>query len=400
MILSMTANRSASHWRELPSSVADAIEPVLPTLAREILETIALEVPEYARPLEGSFGRGIRIGVTEALSRFVTLIRDPGTDQEPAREVYVGLGRGELRQGRSLDSLQAAYRVGARVAWRRTSEACLRAGIEPEAVYALADAIFAYIDEISAESVEGYAAERAAREGERELRRGRLLAALAGGSAVDLPQVERLASEAGWSVPMEAAALACSVADAAAIARRLPPETLAGRLGELGCVVLADPEAPGGRATLESACADRTAALGPIVATGELPRSWREARATLSALESGALGADPGSGPLRAEEHLVDLVLIEGRSRLARVADRRLAPLADETEASRERLLETLGAHLRSQGRATEVAAELDVHPQTVRYRVNRLRELLGTQLDDPDARFELEIALRALRRE
>ena len=45
------------------------------------------------------------------------------------------------------------------------------------------------------------------------------------------------------------------------------------------------------------------------------------------------------------------------------------------------------------------MAAELDVHPQTVRYRVNRLRELLGTQLDDPDARFELEIALRALRR-
>jgi DNA-binding PucR family transcriptional regulator len=42
------------------------------------------------------------------------------------------------------------------------------------------------------------------------------------------------------------------------------------------------------------------------------------------------------------------------------------------------------------------MAAEMHVHPQTARYRVARLRELLGDQLDDPDARFELELALRA----
>ena len=38
------------------------------------------------------------------------------------------------------------------------------------------------------------------------------------------------------------------------------------------------------------------------------------------------------------------------------------------------------------------MAAELHVHPQTARYRIARLRELLGEQLDDPDARFELEL--------
>jgi DNA-binding PucR family transcriptional regulator len=31
-----------------------------------------------------------------------------------------------------------------------------------------------------------------------------------------------------------------------------------------------------------------------------------------------------------------------------------------------------------------------------VRYRIARLRDLLGDDLDDPDIRFELEIALRA----
>ena len=49
--------------RSLPASVADVIEPELDAITDEILATIAREVPEYARPLEGSFGRGVHTGV-------------------------------------------------------------------------------------------------------------------------------------------------------------------------------------------------------------------------------------------------------------------------------------------------------------------------------------------------
>jgi DNA-binding PucR family transcriptional regulator len=42
------------------------------------------------------------------------------------------------------------------------------------------------------------------------------------------------------------------------------------------------------------------------------------------------------------------------------------------------------------------VAAALGIHPQTARYRLARLRELFGADLDDPDGRFWLEVALRA----
>jgi DNA-binding PucR family transcriptional regulator len=35
------------------------------------------------------------------------------------------------------------------------------------------------------------------------------------------------------------------------------------------------------------------------------------------------------------------------------------------------------------------------VHPQTARYRLGRLRELFGSALDDPEARFWLQLALR-----
>ena len=42
------------------------------------------------------------------------------------------------------------------------------------------------------------------------------------------------------------------------------------------------------------------------------------------------------------------------------------------------------------------IAAELGVHPQTVRYRLGRLRALFGNALEDPERRFALELALRA----
>src|SRR3954452_16083503 len=128
----MTKIQRSAPWHALPSELADAIEPELPAATEEILVTIGREVPEYARPLEGAFGVAIRTGVTEALRQFVALIRDPAAGREPGRDVYVGLGRAEHSEGRTLDALQSAYRVGARVAWRRVSAAARRRGTNPE----------------------------------------------------------------------------------------------------------------------------------------------------------------------------------------------------------------------------------------------------------------------------
>ena len=77
------------------------------------------------------------------------------------------------------------------------------------------------------------------------------------------------------------------------------------------------------------------------------------------------------------------------------MAVRRLAPLEELTDRSAERMRETALAYIDHGGNAVAMARALHLHPQTVRYRINRLRELLGGQLDDPDARFELEVALR-----
>jgi DNA-binding PucR family transcriptional regulator len=153
-----------------------------------------------------------------------------------------------------------------------------------------------------------------------------------------------------------------------------------------------DPEGPGRPAEVANAVGERTAALGPALPVAELATSWALARAALRAAEAGALA----SGLLRADDLLPDLLLFEGRALVDRIATRRLAPLAELTPKARQRMQETALAYVRERGNAAAMARLLDLHPQTVRYRLARLRELLGDQLDDPDARFELELALRA----
>ena len=147
----------AEPWRDLPPSMAEVLEPELPAITHEILLAIADEVPEYAQPLESAFGEALRGGVDEALRRFVILVRDPDSVDDRGRRASVALGRAELHAGRTLDALQAAYRVGARVAWRRLATATQDAGVDQTTAARLAEAIFAYIDGLSADSVEGYA---------------------------------------------------------------------------------------------------------------------------------------------------------------------------------------------------------------------------------------------------
>lgn len=388
----MTSSISSEPWRGLPAGVADLIEPELDAVTAEILAAIAREVPGYARPLEGDFGRGVRTGVSEALRQFVALVRDPESGRGLGRDVYVGLGRGEQRQGRTLDSLQAAYRVGARVAWRRLAQAAHRAELAPEVLSLLAEAIFAYIDELSADSVEGYAEAQAEVEDERR-RHGRELAALLvrqpPAEMADLRSAARLA---GWSLPGRVAALACPEEALGAVARRMPPGTLATQLEGVGGLFFPDPDGPGREALAERAAAGSLLALGSAGGLADLPTSWALARMALGAAESGAL---PAAGLLRVDECLTELMLFEAGALAERIAARRLGPFESLTEKARGRMAETALAYVRHGGNSVAMADELHVHPQTARYRSARLRELLGAQLDDPDVRFELEIALR-----
>jgi hypothetical protein len=377
-------------WRELPPSVAAVIEPELASLRDEILAVIAEEVPEYARPLEGAFGRGIRLGVEEALRQFASLVADPDGGRAQSSEVYRLLGRGEMNEGRSLDALQAAYRVGARVAWRRLSQVGLREGLAPDVLCSLADAIFAYIDELSADSVEGFAQAQQFAAGERERRRRRALTTLLA-EPFESAALRAAATDASWDVPVEVALLACDPADLDKLTRRLPVDALAGTVDDLGCIVVRDPEGPGRRAELVRACEGFAAALGPAQPVAGSRASWARARSGLAAIRAGVLPEQL----CVVSEHLAAIAFFEARAPLRELARKRLSPLDALTPTARERMTETLKAYLAHRGNAPAMAESLHVHPQTVRYRLKRLRELFGDALDDPDARFELEAATR-----
>src|SRR5918995_30634 len=180
---------------------ARLLRPVLPGLADETIAAIAAEVPDYARAMEGEFGQMVRLGVEVAFNRFVDLLADPEPDATESGRTYVDLGRGEFHAGRSLDALLAAYRVGARLAWRRFVEAGVAGGLSPDAIYALGEAIFAYIDELSAESAEGYAEEQTAAAGESERRRRRLVRLLAQHPPASQEAIRTAAAAAGWTLP-------------------------------------------------------------------------------------------------------------------------------------------------------------------------------------------------------
>lgn len=449
----MATPAARTTFAAVPPEAADVLRPVLPDLADEMIAAIAVEVPDYARAMEGTFGQLVRMGVEVALNRFMDMVADPAADVTRARDTYVNLGRGEFHAGRSLDALMAAYRVGARLAWRRFVEAGTRASLPPEALYSLGEAMFAYIDEISAESADGYAQEQSAAAGESQRRRRRLIRLLAQDPPASQEAIRTAAQAAAWALPRRLAVLVAAAAETAAgtdgggappgggepvpgeeiveaiatrLARRLGGGAIGGAAGGFACVFVPDPDAPGRRRQIVAAIGDETGgggrrparagdepggarrparaideaggdgaspvAIGPTVPWYEAASSLRRAAATFRLAARGGIGG----GPLVvAEQHLATLLLTADRRLAADLAASRLAPLAQLADGPRARLTETLRAWLDRPGQVQAVAAELGVHPQTVRYRLRQLRELFGTRLEDPEARFELALALR-----
>jgi PucR-like helix-turn-helix protein/diguanylate cyclase with GGDEF domain len=399
-------------WESLDPELAAVLLPELAGLADEILEALRANIPEYRRPMQGVFGSTVRNAIEEALRQFVDQMglaspassastAGPATElptqpasgpaARPGRSVYVELGRGELRAGRRLDALQMAYRLGARISWRRLAGVARGAGVDPDQLSLLAESIFAYIDELSAESVEGYAREQAAHASERQGRRQHLVRLLVEGAPAD--ELEQAAATASWRLPRTLAVLACDYFDAERLAARVGDAAIAVPLDGCCCMLLPDPDAPGRRESLSTALRRTTGAIGPSVPPAQAPRSFARARACLRLQAAGAL---PSGGLVFADERLVTLVLHRDPDLLDELARRCLRPLDDLTPAAADRLLATLAQWLRAQGNVPDVAAALHVHPQTVRYRLARLRERFGDALDDPDARFELELATRA----
>jgi hypothetical protein len=215
--------------------------------------------------------------------------------------------------------------------------------------------------------------------------------------------VRAAAVRASWRPPVRIAALVVAGIDPERLASRLGSDAVAAALerpdgltsdgaASRALAFVADPARPARREQLERAVAGLPAALGPTVALAASARSVEHAQRALDLNAAGLLADD---GLIVAEDHIAELVLQADPVLAREFACARLAPLAELRPGPRERLTVSLAAWLDCQGRVDETARTLDVHSQTVRYRLNQLREVFGDALDDPGARFELALALR-----
>jgi putative methionine-R-sulfoxide reductase with GAF domain len=136
------------------------------------------------------------------------------------------------------------------------------------------------------------------------------------------------------------------------------------------------------------------AALGDGIAGLSSPRrdltaALREAEAALRlAREYGGLVSHEQLGPLR---FLLDAPHVTQSETLVREA---LAPLAAYDAQRDSALVATLGEYLRAGGHHATTAERLHIHPSTLKYRLARIAEVLGRPPADPQARFELGLAV------
>jgi len=318
--------------------------------------------------------------------------------------LFEELGRDQWRRGRPVGTLLSAYQVGGRAAWRYMSGIAVDVGVPADALAALAEQVFALVDRLGTVTITGYVDEQSGSVRTRERFRQELAERLVSGRA-DRASVAAAAERAGWTLPGRAAVvlvlshgvpdgLADGQADRpddAAALTRLDPAWLVLRRDTGPAVIVPDPAGPGVRRRLAEALHGVPGVVGPAVPVERLAESLSlaEAALRLPAMDRGA-----GPGPFFVEEHLDALLVHQDRRLLEALRDRCLEPLEAAAPSSREPLRETLRSWLVHMGNQRAVAAELHIHPQTVRYRLGRLHELFGAELDEPGLRRRLFLAL------
>jgi hypothetical protein len=394
----MVSVRSA--WRDVPPlqlrQFAALAMTEAPVLAEEILHEIRREYPQLPVVLDDSGEPMALVGIRRAIEVFIQHLETAdGPRVHP--EVFQEFGRGEGLNGRSLNSLQAIYRLGVRLAWRRFAEIGQRVDIPPPAMYELVDVGYEYLDWLVDQSVRGYA-EAAARQAGERLRLQRRLMELLLSERTRGDATEALAERAarvGWPLPDKVAVGVLLRPAREAVAPAVGQSVLLDMEYEQPRMVVPEPDAAGRPELLHRALTGWAGAIGPPVPLADAAKSLRWAEAAVRLMERRLL---PGGEVLHCTEHTEALVLLQPEELIDDLALRCLEPLAHCGPTHGRRLAETLLAWLETRGGAPEVAARLGVHPQTVRYRLRQIRELWGDEVDDPDRRFELELVLRAQR--
>jgi purine catabolism regulator len=129
----------------------------------------------------------------------------------------------------------------------------------------------------------------------------------------------------------------------------------------------------------------------PIEAPGGVEGALREVTSVMESLARFKRWAQVVAVP---ELGLTGLLAAVSDERLVDYSRRHLGPLIEHDSARKGALVATLRAFLET-GEQQQAAQRLRVHTNTLRYRLDRIREISGLDLEDPETRLNLSVALR-----
>src|SRR5437588_8726845 len=354
------------------------------------------------------------------LDLFLATAREarPATPEELRRVAQLGIL--QARSSQSVEPILAAYRLAARVAW----DEILRAWrghpeATPEAIMLIANYVFAALDQVAAEVTKTYLHAR-----EQHMQRGtrahaRLFHSLISDNFDSELELQRQAL--AINAPLIATgyvAIVCKLVmgnrdgERGGQALAEVADSLETRRGSIflatdpSTLAVLWPTESGADvgsarqfvAELESQVKQRAGQLGAHVRAGiggfhpglhGVARSYLEAQ---QAFEAGRK-LRPQTFVHDHDEVIPHLVLAQNPLLAERFVTHSLGRLMDPKVRNRELLLETLEAYLAS-GSVKDAAAALRLHRHTVLYRLEKLRELLGEDLDVPATRLRLQLAL------
>ena len=392
--------------------LARSLRPREDSLADRLMTAYRAEIPQYAQvsdPFVLEDMTSVSLAGLHGWFGFLELDRSgDGQERLTAGQLLQPILESIRRravQGVGKDALLRAFRIAVRVVWQET----LELPVDPELIGPLSTRMLEFTDLMTTAVERAYAAEALRAPGEPELSRSALFEAILSDQGHEqYHQADKLAAPhcvVLVEAPPDAAGV--SLDDlAAALVREARAAYWTTRLRS---VVAACPvEAAGGRDALLRRLARFTNARRPLtVAVGAIAEGPEEIRHSYhEALEAMRVGTRLAATSARAAgvgaagrvhdcQELAPLAALvtHDPERARRFAHGCLEPLGRLAE--RSWVLPTLSAYLRCQGKLKEVAADLAVHPNTVRYRLNELRPFLDSHAGDGDQSAALLLAVR-----
>ncbi|MBA3338684.1 MAG: helix-turn-helix domain-containing protein [Geodermatophilaceae bacterium] len=389
--------------------VSDEVAELAAQAERELPELIARVTAEIRRDM--AFYRSDMLMTEELLHESVTahltaalhvLVTSEPPDLERARST----GEQRALQGAPLPEVLRAFRIGFGALWNLLSERAEAEGVETlRAMVCVASVIWTLSDDYSEAITTSYREASAHQMLRQQQQRSTLVEALLSGAMTDQGSLWEIAGM--LQIPVNGRFMIVAAQSPALGRAALPdiePALLAQRFAsawrlfpdlQVGIVSLGDNADESDRAAaiavLRQKMTTRIGLSPSFRGLNGTPRGLRLAKTVLASIPDGSVSiASFDQSPLAS---LVASSPEESDQLLANV----LGPLLELPAEERELLLSTLRTWLDNQGSTKTTADRMYCHPNTLRYRLRRVQDLLGRTLTDPLVLADLVTALRVL---